>query len=415
MNMRLALTMLSQTYGVEDNYRVMNAQTEPNGDALVLRDGRADLARLRLLLSEAGLPHDGAGQRLRLRVPLVIWDGALLDLGPGDVLELSRPDGAFVMNFGHLRMQGGTIAAEGDPNAISRSFRPFVTTADSGTLAVRGATFTGLGFGETLKFTGFSVMRSLLRAPDAPAWIEGSLFQDLLTLAVSSDNGALISGNQFRDMRGAALVLERTRDAAVLSNLFSGAMPTNAIRLQDGSVFGLIAGNVVLGGERSGIFVRDGSHHAVIASNVVWHRDGGGISLAQSDCGRISGNLVLDNDQKGIEVRRSKDVAVTDNTILSNHSAGIWVSEQGNGSQTLLMGNLLAFNGAGLAAAGGERLVMQDNDFSGQYLQFLGGDIAAQTPHVARNMRGEVPMVLTAAGRFDAEADAAAATACAEG
>jgi len=401
LNMRLALTMLSQSFGDEDTYRVLNAQTEPNSDALVITEGRADLATLQTLLVQNDLPYSAVGQTLTLRVPLVIWDGAILDLGSGDVLELSQSDGAFVMNFGHLRMQGAAIVAVGSPNEASRSFRPFVTTADSGTLALRGARFTGLGFGETFKFTGFSVMRSLLRAPDSPAWIEGSLFEDVLTVAVSGDDGIVVIGNQFRDMRGEALVLERTRDGAVLSNLFLGAMPTNAIRLQDGSVRGLVAGNVILGGDRTGIVVRQGGHHVTVANNVVWHRDGGGISLVSSDCGRVTGNLVIDNDQKGIEVRRSLDVQVSGNTILSNHSAGIWVSEQDAGAETVLSGNVLAFNGAGLAAARGERLLLQSNDFSAQYLQFLGGDIAAQTAHVALNMRGEVPMVLTAAGRFD--------------
>lgn len=403
LNMRLALTMLSQAHGDENNGTVLAAQTEPDRNALVLKTGQARLADLVGLLAAAGLPGGPiAGGPIsggiELRVPLVIWPGAGLSLGPGEVLQLSRADGAFVMNFGTLDVQGATIRATTTPHPVIRSFRPFVTTADGGALTLRGARVEGLGFGETLKFSGLSVLRGLLRPATQAARIEDSLFTDMLTLGIAGDTGVRVAGNRFRDMRGPALTLSRTARAQVTGNLFSGAMPTNAIRLEAGSGDGIIASNVILGGGRAGIVVRTDSPRATVSGNVVWARAGGGILLSGSPCGRIEGNLVIANDQKGIELRDAAAATVRANSVLSNDSAAIWIGNQPPGTLTRIEGNVLAFNGAGLAAASGGRLLLGGNDLSRQFLQFLSGDLVGQIAGVNRDMRGGTALVLTAAG-----------------
>lgn len=398
LNMRLALTMLSQAHGDENNGTVLAAQTEPGRNALVLKTGQVLLADLPGLLAAAGLPGEPIPGGIELRVPLVIWPGAGLSLGPGEVLQLSRADGAFVMNFGSLDVQGATIRATTTPHPVIRSFRPFVTTADGGALTLRGARVEGLGFGETLKFSGLSVLRGLLRPATQAARIEDSLFTDMLTLGIAGDTGVRVAGNRFRDMRGPALTLSRTARAQVTGNLFSGAMPTNAIRLEAGSGDGIIAGNVILGGARAGIVVRTDSPRATVTGNVVWDRKGGGILLSASACGRIEGNLVIANDQKGIELRDTIAATVRANSVLSNDSAAIWIGNQPPGALTRIEGNVLAFNGAGLAAASGGRLLLGGNDLSRQFLQFLSGDLVAQIATVNRDMRGGTPILLTAAG-----------------
>ena len=398
LNMRLALTMLSQAHGVENNGTVLAAQTEPGRNALVLKTGQVLLADLPGLLAAAGLPGEPIPGGIELRMPLVIWPGAGLSLGPGEVLQLSRADGAFVMNFGSLDVQGATIRATTTPHPVIRSFRPFVTTADGGALTLRGARVEGLGFGETLKFSGLSVLRGLLRPATQAARIEDSLFTDMLTLGIAGDTGVRVAGNRFRDMRGPALTLSRTARAQVTGNLFSGAMPTNAIRLEAGSGDGIIAGNVILGGARAGIVVRTDSPRATVTGNVVWDRKGGGILLSASACGRIEGNLVIANDQKGIELRDTIAATVRANSVLSNDSAAIWIGNQPPGALTRIEGNVLAFNGAGLAAASGGRLLLGGNDLSRQFLQFLSGDLVGQIATVNRDMRGGTALVLTAAG-----------------
>ena len=262
-----------------------------------------------------------------------------------------------------------------------------------------GGQFATLGFGDTLKFSGFSVMRSVLQIPDRASRIENAEFADTVSVSVSGDVDLLLRGNRFHDMRGPSLILARTKGARVVSNLFYGAMPTNAIRLESGSSAGLIAGNIVLGGERVGIVVRSDSPGATVSHNIVWSRDGGGIALVTADCGRVFENLVIGNAQKGIEVRDSLAAILRHNTVFSNESAGIWVSDQPDGAQTQLTGNIVSFNGAGLAGADTALILMDGNDFSDQYQQFLSGDLALLTADVARNMTGVTPFVLASAGQ----------------
>lgn len=414
LNMRLALTMLSQAYGSEDNNDVLAAQTMPDQDALVIRKGRLTLTDLRAVLQDNRLQRVEAGGPLVLTVPLVIWAGASLQLRPGDVLHLSRPDGAFVMNFGHLDVQGGMIAATGGENPRSRDFIPFVTTADGGTVQMQGTVVSGLGFGRTLKFAGFAVMRNSLRSAGPESWIEASTFRDLISVAVSAAGDLTLRGNHFRDMRGSALIVSRSRGTQVIGNLFSGTLPTNAIVLEQGAAKGVVAGNIVLGGQRAGIVVRGGSSGVQVSHNIIWHRDGAGIVLSKSDCGRIEGNLVIENAQKGIEVRDSRGAAVQGNAVMSNHSAGIWVSDQPKGAETLLAGNLLVGNGSGLAAAAGESLRLEGNDFTRQFPQFLSGDLAPQSAQIARNLRGDAPFILTAGGPAGLVTVAATPAACSE-
>lgn len=394
MQMRLALTPLVQAYGADGNSAVLVAQTDPDMLATVIDTGDVTLAILR--------DHLGAGPGpLQLTRPLVIMPGAALLLGEGETLDLSRPDGAFLINFGHLRMHGATIAATGDENPSARSFRPFVATVNTGTVDLRGATLRDLGFGSSPKFAGFSILRSILQGPDRPSRIEGSRFERTGSLAVNGEADILIRANRFVDMQGAALMLQRTTRAQVLYNLFWGDMRTNAIRLEAGSEDGLLAGNIILGGDRAGIILRGDTRAAILAANIVWDRDGGGIALTDAHCSLVQDNLVIANDQKGIEVRSSEAVRLHRNIVLSNHSAGLWVSAQDAGSRVLLSENRVAYNGAGLAGANTADILMLGNDFSRQYQQFLAGDLALLTPVVARDMHGDAPFILGTGATFD--------------
>jgi poly(beta-D-mannuronate) C5 epimerase len=394
MQVRLALTPLVQAYGAIGNTAVLVAQTDPALLATVIESGDVSIAALR--------DHLGAGPGpLRLTRPLVIMAGAALVLGQGETLELSRADGAFIINFGHLQLHGGTIAATSEESPSARSFRPFVTTVNTGTVDLRGATLRDLGFGSSPKFAGFSILRSVLQGPDRSSRIEGARFERLGSVAITGETGILIRANRFVDMQNAALTLQRTTGAQVLYNLFWGDMRTNAIRLEAGSEDGLIAGNVILGGDRAGIVVRGETRDAILAGNIVWDRDGGGIALSDADCSIVHDNLVIANDQKGIEVRASDSVRLHRNIVLSNHSAGLWVSAQDTTAHVLLSENRVAYNGAGLAGANTANILMAGNDFSRQYQQFLSGDLALLTPVVARDMHGSQPFILGTGAPFD--------------
>lgn len=403
LDLRLALTMLSQAYGSDGTFNVLAAQTSPNLKALVLRKGHATMADLRRMLQDNHLQTVSPDGPLRLDVPLIIWSGATLALGIDDKIELSRANGAFIANFGHLDVNGAAIAGVGEANPLSPSFMPFVTTADGGTVQVKNAHFAHLGFASGAAFSGFSVMRGIVHVSDRQNRIENSRFDDLVSLVSDGASDIVIEGNRFSDMRGGSVVISHSTAARVRSNLFSGKMPTNAIRLQDASVGAVIEGNVVLGGKHAGILISNDSTDVRVSRNIVWHRDGGGIALTKSDCGMISENLIIDNSQKGIELRDSLGSKVEQNTILSNRSAGIWVSSQPKGAQTYLTANVLQANGSGVAGAIGESIHLSANDFTQQYPQFVSGDLGPQFKAIALDLRGTKPIVLVSSDLTQSE------------
>jgi mannuronan 5-epimerase len=395
MNMRIALTMLSQSYGATDNSVVMAAQTQAEPKALAIVDGTLSLADLRAALAAQGLQEPTATD---IQVPVIVMPGATLRLNAGDTLMLSRRHGAFVVNFGALVVDRATITASDEANATSRNFNPFVTTAQGGTVHMTGAYVTGLGFGKTVKFAGFGVALSALRHPGQGVVIDGSIFEDMRSVGLSGVDDAVIRGNLFRDMRGPALMLNRSHRADISGNVFTGPMATNAIAVDHGSTGAMINGNLVLGGQRNGIVVRHESHDPVITGNVVWDRTGGGITVAESDCGLVAENLIIANGQKGVEVRSSDGTSVTANRIYGNDSAALWVSAQEPGAVAIMADNVLAENGTGLAAASGAGVILRGNDFSDQTLRLLGGDFALQSPLIAGDMQGLTEVMLTAGG-----------------
>lgn len=397
MNARIALTMLSQGYGQRENSVVLIAQPEGQR-ALAVMSGRATPSNLRAALAAEGVqPPDGAAD-LTLRVPLIVMPGASLTLSPGETLRLDRSAGAFIANFGRLEVTGATIAGTTDPNPHARSFAPFVATAQAGSVMLSGARISGLGFGRTAKFSGFGVLLSALRLPGQHVQISGTVFSDLRSVMLSGTDDAVVTGNLFTAMRGPALVMSRGARARVDGNIFTAPMATNAIVIDDGALGARVTGNLVLGGERAGIVVRNDSHGATVDGNVVWNRGGGGITVAKSDCGLVTRNLVVGNEQKGIEIRTSDGSRVLGNRLFGNQSTGLWVSAQQEGAVAVLQDNVLAENATGLASASGAGIWLQGNDFTAQHLRFLGGDLAPQSPVLATNMDGRVPMLLTASG-----------------
>ncbi len=394
MDARIALTMLSQGYGAQDNAIVLVAQPEGQR-ALAVMSGRATPATLAAALAGQGLqaPGDPA-----LRVPLIVMPGAVLALGPGETLTLDRAAGAFVANFGRLEVTGATIAVTGDVNPRARSFAPFIATAQGGSVQVDGARITGLGFGRTTKFAGLGVMLSALRLAGQEVRITGTVFSDMRSVVLSGADDAVVTGNLFTATRGPALVVARGARATVAGNVFAAPMATNAIVVDSGALAARVTGNLVLGGDRAGIVVRNGSDGASVDGNVVWNRGGGGITVLRADCGKVTGNLVVGNAQKGIEVRSSDGSRVQGNRILGNRSIGLWVSAQEDGAVAILQDNVLAENATGLASASGAGIWLRGNDFTAQFLRMVGGDLAPQAPAIAADMQGAQALLLTASG-----------------
>lgn len=397
MDLRLALTLLVQVAGPTDARAVQTAQGPDDGmRALVIQRGTATLADIADQLVELGLQSGESD--LTLRVPLVIWEGAALALGPGETLRLSRPDGAFVANFGDLAMQGAAIESVGAPNPHLPRFAPFVATVGSGSFQVSDSRFSGLGFGRTRPFAGFSLMRNTLMAERGRAVLRDSLFDGVVSVVIGAASDVAITGNRIHNARGQGLIVAGSVRAHVVGNLFSGGPDFNAIQVIEGSTDAVVSGNVVLGGGKSGIVVRSFSHRPFVAGNIVWQRAGGGITVERADCANIRGNVVIENTQKGIEVRSSAGSLVQGNRVMANRSAGIWISAQDPRAQTFVFENTLLANSAGLSAATGAQIVLRGNDFKGQFPRFLAGDLALQSGHIAADLKGATPLMLGPSG-----------------
>ncbi|MEM7522039.1 MAG: right-handed parallel beta-helix repeat-containing protein [Pseudomonadota bacterium] len=386
---RILLASLAQAHTGKNNQAVINAQGLRGPVAVSVRSGTVGLDDLRGISASLGFAPRPDGT---LTAPVVIWPDATLELAPGERLALARDKGAFLMSMGTLRVSGATIEAVGPKNAVTPSFTPFVTVLQGGAIEMQGATLRGLGFGQTPKFLGLSVVGALMTREEGQVQISNTVIDGLKGVFLASAPGAVLEGNTFFNMRDASLQLTDAPRTRIAGNLFVGEAPTNAIRVDMGSGHTVLEANVFLGGERVAILVDRGSDHVEVRGNLVWGRDGAGVKFLRTRCGIIEDNLILDNRQKGIEVRRSTDTVVGNNVIAGNRSAGIWVSAQNAAAQTALKGNVLRGNGAGLATATGAEIWLSGNNLAGQMPKLVDGDISSLTRHFVIDLRGETPL-----------------------
>jgi poly(beta-D-mannuronate) C5 epimerase len=263
---------------------------------------------------------------------------------------------------------------------------------------VRDAEIADLGFGSTVKYSGLSVIRGALDRPAAGSFIANSKIARIKRISVQAAEGLVIDGNRIEDAGSAALVILHSRDTRVTANLLAGRSVTNAIRVLDGSSGTVLAGNAILEGDRVGILIKNAPDRTRVEGNIVWARDGSGIKLDRARCARVSGNYVIGNRQKGIEVRHSLAAHLDGNILVSNKSAGIWVSGQPAGAVTRIEDNVLDANGAGVATATAEAILLEGNDFTRQFPRFLAGDLGRQARYIASDITGRAPIALDAAG-----------------
>ena len=394
-DLRIALGRLAQAFGHEDNSAVLAAQAGRGPQVRMIESGSLGLADLAALMGEDAVPGTGG---LEVRAPLIIRQGAELRIGPGERLDLSRSHGAFVLNFGRLVLEGAVLRGVGGESPDNAEFAPFVTTTGAGTLHVRDAEIADLGFGSTVKYSGLSVIRGALDRPAAGSFIANSKIARIKRISVQAAEGLVIDGNRIQDAGSAALVILHSRDTRVTANLLAGRSVTNAIRVLDGSSGTVLAGNAILEGDRVGILIKNAPDRTRVEGNIVWARDGSGIKLDRARCARVSGNYVIGNRQKGIEVRHSLAAHLDGNVLVSNKSAGIWVSGQPAGAVTRIEDNVLDANGAGVATATAEAILLEGNDFTRQFPRFLAGDLGRQARYIASDITGRAPIALDAAG-----------------
>lgn len=391
-NFRLMLAPLSQTYTGRNSMAVVNAQGPRGPIAISLRSGSFTLADIQAHAAALGMPSRADGT---LTAPIVIWPEATLHLAPGERLALARDAGAFVLSMGTLDINGALIEVVGPENPHTPSFVPFVTIAGGGSLSVDNATFRGLGFGQTAKFSGLSVAGSLLTQNKGTVEIRNSLFDGIKRVTIAGSVGAKITGNTFVNPGDATVHLINAAHVEIDNNLFVDGSHTNAIRIEMGSIHAHVTRNIFLGGQRVALMIAGRSDHVEVRDNVIWKRQGAGIKFLKTRCGLVENNIVLDNLQKGVEVRKSDGLVVKANLIAGNGNAGIWVSAQTPEAQTEINANVLVANGSGLSAATGAEIFLRSNNFSRQLPKLLEGDIARLSRGLVVDLTGKEPL------RFD--------------
>ena len=401
MDARLALAPIHQIYGAKGAGPIKSALGNYGTEAVLVEGGVATLELIRDGLTNRQWIYDLPTDRHVLRVPLVVAQDATLRLSPGEFLALSREDGAFIVNLGRLEVIGAAIHATETPNAASERFRPFVTSL--GAVHLEDASFADLGFGNSVKYSGLSVLAHPTFQHQARTIVRATRFDRLVTVSVVGIPGPEIEDNRFFSMTRNALLVSRSAHAEVAGNLFSGPSPTNAVRIMHGSDAARLIGNVVLEGARAGFLVSGGSDDVVVRNNLIWHRNGGGVKLSAVRCGLVESNLILDDKQKGVEVRTSPHATVRDNMIIGNRNAGVWVSAQKEANVTYVSGNLLRENGSGLSTVQGGDIALSRNDMRNQFPQFLDGEVTQQFRAIVRDLEGQTPLLMNAQGTREAK------------
>ncbi|WP_373636735.1 right-handed parallel beta-helix repeat-containing protein [Yoonia sp. BS5-3] len=395
VDLRVALLQLAFAVGGNDQIPLVRAQNTQAPQVIGIRGGSVDLATLQEWAAEQpGAIFDGD----TLRRPIIIFQDGRLALKAGDQLTLSREDGAFVVNLGKLTAQNAMILGTAEASPGDDSFAPFVTTVGTGMAQVSDSLIENLGFGSTIAFSGFSVVNRGLYAPVGTSFLTDSVLRDVGVVGFDSTEDTVIAGNLFTGGDAGGLELRGVERVQVSENIFAANEDGSALLVTDGSTGGTIASNTILSSAGTGIIVNKGSDNTVITHNVIWNAAGSGVTIADSDCGYLDANIAIENRRKGIELRSSQRSAVVDNSLMGNRSAGLFISDQPQGTETTVRGNAFIGNRIGLSSASADHVQLYGNDFTNQFPRFLDGDFASDSLAIMADLRGQQSLTLTATG-----------------
>lgn len=397
IDLRLGLVQLALAAGGNDQLTVVRAQSDAVPKIIVVQSGAVDLEALRTWIAvqpEADAMMDGN----ILNIPLMVLQSARLDLGKGDILELSTGHGAFIVNLGVMVVDGARMSATQQSNLNVPDFAPFLATVGTGQAHLSNSIFEGLGFGDTAVFSGVSVINRGLYAPIGQSFLTDSVLRNIRATTFEGGVGPIISSNIFVGQGSAGLSIRKTSQADINSNVFLGGGEGPAIRVMNGSTESVISSNLAFNTAGTALFVTQGSHSTAIVGNLLWQSAGGGISVNRSDCINLSNNIAIGSRRKGIELRTSRNSQIVANQMLGNQSSGLFIGDQPVGTVTTVRNNLFVGNRFGLSSASADQLSLYGNDFLNQFPRFLEGDLASQSPEIVANLRGTDRIELTAGG-----------------
>ncbi len=312
--------------------------------------------------------------------PLVIWPGASLQLGEGETLYLSRENGAYLLAFGEMSVDGATIASTTSHNPLVSQFAPFVAVAGQGVFRANRARFVGLGAvsdreaGQADSMSGLSISAGLLYRPEQTSRILNSRFDDVHLVAVSGVQDTVVSGNDFSGQYAGGLKVEDSPRALVSGNRMTTPGLYAAMHLRNLSD-ARIERNTIASAKGKGILIDGFSRSLTIDGNVVASAAGAGIELRGTTCSELFSNLVLASGGNGIELSRTGDIEARRNVALFNGAAGVAMSDQLPGSKLALASNLIGRNREGVRGAGLSDLTLEGNRLPNQMPRLLGGEL----------------------------------------
>ncbi|NJM82189.1 MAG: right-handed parallel beta-helix repeat-containing protein [Tabrizicola sp.] len=369
--MQLALTQLTIMSGSNGQLMLLRAQGGRE-DAVFVLSGNAGLADLegdQSLVSRRG-------NVWVLHRPVIVWPGASLQIASGEEMEFDATTGAFLLSFGSVTVDGGTIRGAQGKNASVAEFRPFVLTAGQGVFRASGATFEALGFQGPQAFRGVTVLSEGLLKPAAPPVISGSRFRDVAALGLIGAQDAVILDNVFQDAAVNAIAVTDAAGVTIGRNRIAGTKAGAGLRLAGTLNDVEIHGNTIEGGGRNGIQIGGASLGVTLKANVVAANKGAGIAITRARCAMIRGNIILRNGTSGLRLRESGGAEVAQNAIFENGSAGVEVQGQAGLAAITVSDNVLRRNREGFNAAGIGEVRLKANDLAVQLPRQFSGDFA---------------------------------------
>lgn len=351
--------------------------------ALFVRGGSMTLDQV---AAEADKLYPGAlernGKTVLSRWPIVIWSDSALVIEPGQSLELSTIDGAFLLNSGLLTVDHGELKASEGENPGLKSFRPFVATAMTGAFQATGARFSRLGYADAGSTSGLSILGAALFPSKIGSHIVDSSFDNVSGVNLENIHRVTVAGNRFSGGTGPAVAMKGVTGADISDNVITGTTETQAIDIQNTSSSIRVAGNILLGNRGSGIFIANDARDVTVTGNLMSGNGRGGVSVVRSTCVTISDNLVLSNSQVGIKLRASNGLFLSHNDLIANAGAGISIIDQEAEARVTIDGNAFSANKSGIHGGAASEVSLLANDFAGQSPILLDGEFAPYVPQL---------------------------------
>jgi len=379
LNLRVALAKLAIYAGANQQLAVIAAQNGQT-DAVTLRAGSATLDQVVAMADAAGAPGIQAdGNQVTLTRPLIVWEDAELILPDGAEVQMTSDSGAFLLNFGRMRIGAARIWARDPRVDTPDAFRPFVLTAGTGSMQVTGAELHGLGSADAGPYSGLSVVNGgLFRAQDASS-IRDTTIRDSGPVSLIRTSNSQVIGNRILGSRGVGLFVAEAQSPVISDNRIIGTRGLQALRITANSTGALVTGNLLAQGENSGALIDRNSADLTFTDNTIALNGAGAMRIQRGACIAISGNLIVANGGPGVGLDRVVNATLVDNIIAFNRAAGLSIAGQEAGWQTDVTRNLIADNGEGVRGATAGRLQMIDNRLEAQYPRLFSGDLGVHT------------------------------------